>query len=89
MQIIAIASAVSFTLASLADWAVFNKISGQWIKRSNISNTVGALLDSIAFPTIAFGVLMPEIVLLQFLAKVFGGFIWTLLLTKIPQKAHQ
>ena len=86
MQMIAIASAVSFTLASLVDWAVFTKVQGEWIKRANVSNTAGALVDSIAFPTIAFGVLMPEIVLLQFLAKVFGGFVWTLLLTKIPQK---
>jgi uncharacterized PurR-regulated membrane protein YhhQ (DUF165 family) len=88
MQIIAIASAVSFTLASLVDWAVFNKVTGKWLKRANISNTAGALVDSIAFPTIAFGVLMPEIVLLQFLAKVLGGFIWTLLLTKLPQKVQ-
>ena len=86
MQTIAIASAVSFTLASLVDWAVFNKIKGEWIKRANISNTVGALVDSIAFPTIAFGSLMPEIVLLQFLAKVLGGFVWTLLLSKLPAK---
>jgi uncharacterized PurR-regulated membrane protein YhhQ (DUF165 family) len=86
MQTIAIASAVSFTLASLVDWAVFNKIKGEWIKRANISNTAGALVDSIAFPTIAFGSLMLEIVLLQFLAKVFGGFIWTLLLSKLPAK---
>jgi hypothetical protein len=86
MQTIAIASAVSFTLASLVDWAVFNKIKGEWIKRENISNTAGALVDSIAFPTIAFGSLMPEIVLLQFLAKVLGGFIWTLLLSKLPAK---
>jgi uncharacterized PurR-regulated membrane protein YhhQ (DUF165 family) len=86
MQTIAIASAVSFTLASLVDWAVFNKIKGEWIKRANISNTAGALVDSIAFPTIAFGSLMPEIVLLQFLAKVLGGFIWTLLLSKLPAK---
>jgi hypothetical protein len=88
MQMIAIASAVSFTLASLVDWLVFNKITGEWIKRANISNTAGALVDSIAFPTIAFGSLMPEIVLLQFLAKVAGGFIWTLILNKIPAKAE-
>jgi hypothetical protein len=88
MQMIAIASAISFTLASLVDWLVFNKITGEWIKRANISNTAGALVDSIAFPTIAFGSLMPEIVLLQFLAKVAGGFIWTLILNKIPAKAE-
>jgi uncharacterized PurR-regulated membrane protein YhhQ (DUF165 family) len=89
MQTIAIASAVAFTLASLVDWLVFNKVKGEWIKKSNISNTAGAMVDSIAFPTIAFGVLMPEIVLLQFLAKVFGGFVWTLVLNKIPQKAYK
>jgi queuosine precursor transporter len=82
MQIIAIASAVSFTLASLVDWFVFNKISGEWMKRANVSNTAGALVDSLVFPTIAFGSLMPEIVVLQFVAKVTGGFVWTYLLRK-------
>jgi len=82
MQIIAIASAVSFTLASLVDWFVFNKISGEWMKRANVSNTAGALVDSLVFPTIAFGSLMPEIVVLQFVAKVAGGFVWTYLLRK-------
>jgi uncharacterized PurR-regulated membrane protein YhhQ (DUF165 family) len=89
MQTIAIASAVAFTLASLVDWLVFNKVKGEWVKKANISNIAGAMVDSIAFPTIAFGVLMPEIVLLQFLAKVFGGFVWTLVLNKIPQKAYK
>ena len=82
MQMIAIASAVSFTLASLVDWLVFNKIQGAWIKRANISNTAGAFVDSVAFPTIAFGGLMLEIVALQFFAKVAGGFVWTYLLRK-------
>jgi queuosine precursor transporter len=82
MQIIAIASAVSFTLASLVDWFVFNKISGEWMKRANVSNIAGALVDSLVFPTIAFGSLMPEIVVLQFVAKVAGGFVWTYLLRK-------
>jgi len=86
MQIIAIASAVSFTLASLVDWLVFNKIKGAWFKRASISNTAGALVDSIAFPTIAFGVLMPEIVILQFLAKTFGGMMWSFMLKKYVSK---
>jgi len=86
MQIIAIASAVSFTLASLVDWIVFNKIKGEWLKRANIANTAGALVDSIIFPTIAFGVLMPEIVALQFFAKTFGGMIWSFILKKYVSK---
>ena len=77
---IAIASALSFMLAALADWAVFTKITGSWFKRANVSNVAGAAVDSIAFPTIAFGVLMPEIIAMQFFAKVFGGSIWSLVL---------
>jgi uncharacterized PurR-regulated membrane protein YhhQ (DUF165 family) len=80
---IAIASAVSFTVAALVDWAVFLKITGSWFKRANVSNVAGAAVDSIAFPTIAFGVFMPEIVALQFLAKIAGGAVWTYLLGKI------
>lgn len=81
---IAIASAVSFTVAALVDWAVFSKITGSWFKRANVSNVAGAAVDSIAFPTIAFGVFMPEIVALQFLAKIVGGAVWTYLLAKQP-----
>jgi uncharacterized PurR-regulated membrane protein YhhQ (DUF165 family) len=74
---IAIASALSFMLAALADWTVFAKITGSWFKRANVSNVAGAAVDSIAFPTIAFGVLMPEIIAMQFIAKVFGGALWS------------
>jgi len=79
---IAVASAVSFLVAALVDWAVFVKTTGSWIKRANISNTAGAAVDSLLFPTIAFGVLMPEIVALQFIAKVSGGAIWSYFLEK-------
>jgi uncharacterized PurR-regulated membrane protein YhhQ (DUF165 family) len=79
---IAIASSVAFTLAALVDWAVFSKITGTWFKRSNVSNTAGAAVDSVVFPTIAFGVLMPEIILAQFMAKVFGGFAWSYIINK-------
>ena len=70
----------------IVDWLVFNKIKGAWFKRASISNTAGALVDSIAFPTIAFGVLMPEIVILQFLAKTFGGMMWSFMLKKYVSK---
>tara|TARA_R110002126_G_scaffold102142_1_gene234207 strand:+ start:111 stop:602 length:492 start_codon:yes stop_codon:yes gene_type:complete len=83
---IAVASAVSFTLAAIADWAVFTKITGSWFKRANVSNVAGAAVDSIAFPTIAFGVLMPEIIAMQFVAKILGGSIWSYLLMKFAPK---
>lgn len=79
---IAVASAVAFLIAALVDWAVFIKTTGSWIKRANISNTAGAAVDSLLFPTIAFGVLMPEIVVFQFIAKVAGGAIWSYVLEK-------
>jgi len=85
-EMIAIASATSFLVAALVDWAIFVKSTGSWIKRANISNTAGAAIDSLLFPTIAFGVLMPEIVALQFVAKTSGGAIWSYLLQKYQVK---
>lgn len=79
---IAIGSAVSFTCAAVIDWYVFAKMTGSWIKRANGSNVAGALTDSIIFPTIAFGVLMPHIIALQFAAKVFGGAVWAYLINR-------
>lgn len=77
---IAVASAIAFILGALVDFAVFSKVSGSWFKRSNASNVVGAAVDSLVFPTIAFGALMPQIVLMQFVAKVVGGALWAWLL---------
>jgi uncharacterized PurR-regulated membrane protein YhhQ (DUF165 family) len=79
---IAVASAVSFLAASIVDWAIFVKTTGSWIKRANVSNTASAAVDSLLFPTIAFGALMPEIVALQFVAKVSGGAVWSYVLEK-------
>ena len=79
---IAVASATSFLIAALVDWVVFVKTTGTWIKRANISNTASAAVDSLLFPTIAFGVLMPEIVAMQFVAKILGGGLWSWILNK-------
>jgi uncharacterized PurR-regulated membrane protein YhhQ (DUF165 family) len=87
---IALASLVAFALAMIADTIVYQFLRKKsWMIRSNGSNVAGAAVDSITFPTIAFGGLMPEIVALQFIAKLFGGGIWSFLLTKIPKKAYQ
>lgn len=75
-QAIAIASACAFAAAALVDWTVFAALPGSWMKRSLASNTAGALVDSIVFPTLAFGVFAPERVLAQFAAKVAGGAFW-------------
>lgn len=73
---IAVASACAFSAAALADWAVFTRLGGSWLRRANGSNVAGAAVDSLLFPTLAFGALMPSIVLAQFVAKVAGGALW-------------
>lgn len=77
---IAVASSVAFTAAALVDWTTFAKLRGSWLYRANGSNVAGAAVDSLLFPTIAFGALMPGIVLAQFVAKVAGGAMWAYLL---------
>jgi uncharacterized PurR-regulated membrane protein YhhQ (DUF165 family) len=81
-SMIAVASAIAFLLAALVDWFVFVRTTGLWIKRANISNTASAGVDSLVFPTIAFGALMPEIVAMQFVAKILGGGLWSWILNK-------
>jgi uncharacterized PurR-regulated membrane protein YhhQ (DUF165 family) len=79
---IAVASAVAFTAAAVVDWSVFVRLPGTWLRRANGSNVAGAAVDSLIFPTLAFGVLMPHIVALQFAAKVLGGAIWAWLINR-------
>ena len=80
---IAFASLAAFSLSMVADAAAYQYLKGkEWIVRANGSNIGGSAVDSIVFPTIAFGGLMIEIVLLQFVAKVAGGFVWSFLLKK-------
>jgi uncharacterized PurR-regulated membrane protein YhhQ (DUF165 family) len=79
---IAVASAVAFTAAALVDWITFIRLRGTWLVKANGSNIAGAAIDSLVFPTLAFGVLMPHIVAMQFIAKVAGGALWALVISK-------
>jgi uncharacterized PurR-regulated membrane protein YhhQ (DUF165 family) len=86
---IAFASVCAFAVASMADALAYNwLISRRFIIRSNGSNIAGALSDSIIFPTLAFGVVMPEIIAMQFFAKVAGGFIWSIGIHRMWQSKH-
>ena len=76
---IAIASFIAF--ADGADdtltYHAFAISVGSEDKRLNI---VSAAVDSVVFPTLAFGGFLPLIVLGQFIAKVAGGAVWAALL---------
>lgn len=80
---IAIASVIAFCLSMIADAFIYQRLlSKSWMIKSNWSNIAAAGVDSIVFPTIAFGGLMWQIVLMQFAAKVIGGFIWSKVLNE-------
>lgn len=80
---IAFASLAAFSLSMVADAVVYQYLKNKdKLIQVNGSNVAGAAVDSIVFPTIAFGGLMIEIVALQFFAKVIGGFIWSKFLNR-------
>lgn len=86
VQPIAIASAVAFLLSATADALVYQVLARwPWSYRANASNAVSALVDSVAFPTLAFGAFLPWIVVGQLVAKVVGGALWSVVLARRQQ----
>lgn len=80
---IAFASMVAFMLAGIVDAIMYHAMRDKTrMQRVNGSNLFSAAVDSIAFPTLAFGSFLPLIVIGQFAAKVLGGFVWSLVLTR-------
>lgn len=78
---IAVASFVAFGAAAVVDALVFQRLRDRrWMVRSNGSNVPAAAVDSLVFPTIAFGGLNWVITLGQFAAKVLGGLFWSALI---------
>ena len=78
---IALASFVAFGLSAALDRMSYHLLRDRaYLVKVNGSNLVSALADSLIFPTLAFGALLPWIVVGQFAAKVAGGAIWAYLL---------
>ena len=77
---VALASFVAFAAAATVDTISYQLLGSypRWL-RINGSNVPSAAVDSIVFPTLAFGSFLWTIVLGQFLAKTLGGFLWSLL----------
>jgi hypothetical protein len=84
---IAIASVIAFVVSNAIDAMVYQLlIKRGYLARSNGSNAAGALVDSALFPTIAFGSVMPAIVVAQFAAKLVGGFFWSIGIKLVSRK---
>lgn len=86
---IAIASCVAFGVSGIVDTLIYTLLGNRakWVK-VNGSNVVSALADSFIFPYLAFGAFLPLIVAGQWVAKVLGGFVWSLILGRYHGNSH-
>jgi len=88
---VAVASFAALAAAGAVDALSYHLLRDRlWLVKVNGSNIPSALIDSLLFPTLAFGAVMPAIIAGQFLAKVAGGFFWSLVLHHLfrrPQTA--
>jgi hypothetical protein len=87
---IALASSLAFIAAGGADALVYHALGGRTRRiRINGSNLAGALVDSVLFPLLAFGVpLSWALILGQFGAKMAGGMLWALVLSTPWLQCH-
>lgn len=80
---IAIASMVAIMAAESVDTAIYSFLHGApRLFRVNASNFASSLVDSVVFPTLAFGGFDSPLVLKMFVVKFLGGFAWSLLLNR-------
>jgi uncharacterized PurR-regulated membrane protein YhhQ (DUF165 family) len=82
---IAIASCAAFAAALTVDSVVYElaaRAGWQWLERSNASNIAGATVDSVVFVAVAFPGFLFAVAFGQFAAKVAGGLIFSLVLSR-------
>lgn len=81
---IALASAAAFGAAMTVDAVVYQAARRMaWIERSSLSNVAGAIIDSAVFVSLAFPVFLWDVAVGQATAKVAGGLVFALLLTRL------
>jgi uncharacterized PurR-regulated membrane protein YhhQ (DUF165 family) len=84
---IALASMAAFGISATVDGIAYHLARSLSRKvRINLSNIASAFIDSIIFPLIAFGGIMPLIMIGQFLAKICGGFMWSCVIVYLYKK---
>ena len=78
---IAVASFLAFSAAAITDTVIYQLLHKKsYLVKVNGSNVFSAAVDSLVFPTVAFGGFLPWITLGQFAAKMLGGFLWSFIL---------
>lgn len=77
---VAVASALAFLAAGIADTVAYWLLRRHGrLARMNGSNAISAVVDSVVFPTVAFGGLSWALSGAQAVAKFAGGIVWSLL----------
>jgi len=84
---VALASVLAFFSAAFIDTIVYHLLGKRsFLIRVNGSNVFSSFADSSIFLTVAFGSFMPALIFAQFAVKLWGGFMWSLLLRKFREK---
>lgn len=80
---IALASAVAFGAAAVVDTIAYHLLRNRtWYERANQSNIASAAVDSIVFPTLAFGAFSFPLAFGLWCSKLAGGVAWSFVLAK-------
>lgn len=84
---IAEASCIAFAAAETVEAVSYHLLRGRpWMERAPEAAVLAALVDSILFPTIAFGGVMWSVTFGQFTAKVAGALLWAALLRYVSPR---
>jgi hypothetical protein len=80
---VCVASAAGFFASGAADWSVYELLRSQSRRVKMLaSNAVAAIVDSLTFQFVAFGVISLEVLSLQCFLKIVGGTFYVWLFTK-------
>lgn len=81
---IAVASMIAFASAEVGEAVFYHLCRRQpWTERAPKAALVGALIDSVVFPTLAFGAFVFSTSFAQFAAKVGGAVVWTWVIARL------
>jgi queuosine precursor transporter len=81
---VAEASAISFACAETGEGLLYHLLRHrQWVQRANTAAWLGAAIDSLVFPTLAFGGLVWSTSVGQFTAKTAGALLWSAVIVRV------
>jgi len=89
-RMVAQASAISFACAEGGEALLYHLLRGrEWMQRANMAAWLGAAIDSLVFPTLAFGGLVWATTFGQFTAKTAGALLWSLVIGRVRDRSRQ